>query len=185
MPIRCTGLLRPRRCALGATDAEDTLLSPNKPPACCIHHVLASQNILSAQEVATARSLLGNDAPWVDGRSSAGCRRWHTSATSNSRRTAPRRSNCAPWCWPHCSATRCFSAALPKKIFNPLFNRYSGENNFYGPMWTAPLRSKVPDQWVRSDISCTLFLTDPQGLRRRQAAHAAPAGRTRRRLPGG
>ena len=30
------------------------------------------KNILTPQEVATARSLLGDNAPWVDGRSSAG-----------------------------------------------------------------------------------------------------------------
>ena len=55
-----------------------------------------------------------------------------------------------------------FSAALPKKIFNPLFNRYSGESNFYGDhVDGAVLRSKSPDQWVRSDISCTLFLAEP------------------------
>ena len=55
-----------------------------------------------------------------------------------------------------------FSAALPKKIFNPLFNRYGGNSNFYGDhVDGAVLRSKSPDQWVRSDISCTLFLADP------------------------
>ena len=70
-----------------------------------------------------------------------------------------------------------FSAALPKKIFNPLFNRYSGSSNFYGDhVDGAVLRSRSPDQWVRSDISCTLYLTDPEeydgGELRIQEAHS-------------
>ena len=55
-----------------------------------------------------------------------------------------------------------FSAALPRKTFNPLFNRYSGASNAYGAhVDGAVLHSKATQQWVRTDISCTLFLSDP------------------------
>ena len=55
-----------------------------------------------------------------------------------------------------------FSAALPKKIFNPLFNRYSGESNHYGAhVDGAVLHSRAPDQWVRTDLSCTVFFSRP------------------------
>jgi PKHD-type hydroxylase len=56
-----------------------------------------------------------------------------------------------------------FSAALPRKIYNPLFNRYGGESNFYGPhVDGAVLHSKSTQEWVRTDVSCTVFLTDPR-----------------------
>ena len=122
------------------------------------------KNILTSEEVQSARSLLAEDAPWVDGRSSAGgqavahkrnAQLGQDSAQSHQLRVlvlaALQRD------------ALFFSAALPKKIFNPLFNRYSGDSNFYGAhVDGAVLRSQSPDQWVRSDISCTLFLADPQ-----------------------
>jgi PKHD-type hydroxylase len=55
-----------------------------------------------------------------------------------------------------------FSAALPRKIFNPLFNRYGGANDHYGAhIDSAIMHSRHPDQYVRSDVSCTLFLVEP------------------------
>ncbi|MFD2379378.1 Fe2+-dependent dioxygenase [Ottowia pentelensis] len=55
------------------------------------------------------------------------------------------------------------SAALPRKIFNPLFNRYEGAANHYGAhVDNAVLHAREPDQWVRADLSCTLFLTPPE-----------------------
>ena len=121
------------------------------------------KNILTPQEVATARSLLGDNAPWVDGRSSAGVQalahKRNEQLAQDSAQTQQLRTLVLAALQRDAVF---FSAALPKKIFNPLFNRYSGESNFYGPhVDGAVLRSKVPDQWVRSDISCTLFLAEP------------------------
>jgi PKHD-type hydroxylase len=136
------------------------------------------KNILTQDEIQAARALLGADAPWIDGRSSAGGQALaqkrneqlaQDSAQSQQLRalvlTALQRDPLF------------FSAALPKKIFNPLFNRYSGDSNFYGAhVDGAVLRSKSPDQWVRSDISCTLFLAQPDeyegGELRIQEAHS-------------
>lgn len=121
------------------------------------------KNIFSAEEVHYARRLLGDDAPWIDGRTSAGGQALahkrneqlaQDSATSQQLRALVLAAL-------HRDALF-FSAALPKKIFNPLFNRYSGESNFYGNhVDGAVLRSRAPEQWVRSDLSCTLFLADP------------------------
>ena len=121
------------------------------------------KNILTPAEVQTARTLLGAGAPWIDGRSSAGgqalAQKRNEQLAQDSAQSQQLRALVL-------SALQrdalFFSAALPKKIFNPLFNRYSGDSNFYGAhVDGAVLRSKVPDQWVRSDISCTLFLAEP------------------------
>jgi len=55
------------------------------------------------------------------------------------------------------------SAALPRRIFNPLFNRYDSQHSHYGAhVDGAVLRSQATQEWVRSDLSCTLFLSEPQ-----------------------
>ena len=55
-----------------------------------------------------------------------------------------------------------FSAALPRRIFNPLFNRYGGSRNHFVPhIDNAVLRSAASGEWVRSDLSCTVFLSEP------------------------
>ena len=122
------------------------------------------KNILTSEEVQSARALLdAKDAPWVDGRSSAGgqavAHKRNEQLAQDSAQSHELRALVLAALQ---RDALFFSAALPKKIFNPLFNRYSGGSNFYGAhVDGAVLRSKSPDQWVRSDISCTLFLAEP------------------------
>ena len=54
------------------------------------------------------------------------------------------------------------TAALPKRVFPPRLNRYSGASNFYGDHVDGAIRF-APDtgQRVRTDLSCTVFLSDP------------------------
>ena len=137
------------------------------------------KNILTPDEIHTARALLdADDAPWVDGRLSAGGQALaHKRNQQLSQDSAPSQQLRALVLTALQRDALFFSAALPKKIFNPLFNRYSGESNFYGDhVDGAVLRSKSPEQWVRSDISCTLFLAEPHeydgGELRIQEAHS-------------
>ena len=137
------------------------------------------KNILTPQEISTARALLdADDAPWVDGRSSAGGQALaHKRNEQLSQDSAPSQQLRALVLAALQRDALFFSAALPKKIFNPLFNRYSGESNFYGDhVDGAVLRSQSTQQWVRSDISCTLFLAEPHeydgGELRIQEAHS-------------
>ncbi|MDP2323782.1 MAG: Fe2+-dependent dioxygenase [Gammaproteobacteria bacterium] len=56
-----------------------------------------------------------------------------------------------------------FTAALPKKIFPPLFNRYEGANNAFGNHIDNAVRTlRGTNLHVRTDISATLFLSDPE-----------------------
>ncbi len=137
------------------------------------------KSILTPEEVQSARALLqAPDAPWVDGRSSAGgqavAHKRNEQLAQDSAQSHELRALVLAALQ---RDALFFSAALPKKIFNPLFNRYSGSSNFYGDhVDGAVLRSRSPDQWVRSDISCTLYLTDPAeydgGELRIQEAHS-------------
>lgn len=54
------------------------------------------------------------------------------------------------------------SAALPKRIFPPLFNRYEGAYNAFGNHIDNAVRSCADSGIrVRTDLSATLFLSDP------------------------
>ena len=119
-------------------------------------------NVLSAQELQEARRLLA-DAPWADGRESAGPQ---AREVKNNEQL------------PHgCEAARriremvaggldrsplFFSAALPKKLFTPRVNRYRGTTNAYGNHVDNAVRIVAETgQRVRTDISCTVFLNEP------------------------
>lgn len=53
------------------------------------------------------------------------------------------------------------AAALPLKIFPPLFNRYAGGQAFGAHVDNAIRLKRGSDFRLRSDLSCTLFLEDP------------------------
>lgn len=55
-----------------------------------------------------------------------------------------------------------FSATLPRKTFPPQFNRYGHDTNRYDDhVDGAVMHSATTGDRVRTDISCTLFLTEP------------------------
>ena len=123
------------------------------------------KNLLTPEELAQARALLtAEGAPWIDGRRSAGAQ---AAQVKNNRQLAQD--------WPGAGTLRALvraalqrdalflSAALPRRIFNPLFNRYEGAANHYGAhVDNAVLHAREPEQQVRADLSCTLFLAAPE-----------------------
>src|SRR5215469_306686 len=54
------------------------------------------------------------------------------------------------------------SAALPLKVFPPMFNRYTGGGHFGTHVDTAIRQMVTTGQRIRTDVSATLFLTDPE-----------------------
>ena len=127
--------------------------------------LLTLPNILSPDDIARARALLAN-GPWQDGRESAGPQ----ARTVKNNQQLPHDSEAA-------TAIRqmvlnglnrsalFFSAALPLRIFTPRVNRYGGEMNTYGNHIDNAIRLKSSDggapEYVRTDVSCTVFLNDP------------------------
>ncbi len=127
--------------------------------------LIALPDILSADEVATARRLLAR-APWEDGAHSAGPQ----ARTVKNNEQLPHDCEAA-------TAIRAmvlagvnrsalfFSAALPLRIFTPRVNRYSGAANTYGNHIDNAIRLQALEgggaECVRTDVSCTVFLNDP------------------------
>ncbi|MFW9622185.1 MAG: Fe2+-dependent dioxygenase [Macromonas sp.] len=149
--------------------------------------LLHLKQLLTPDEVRTAQALLGDDAPWVDGRSSAG-----TQAVTQKNNLQLAQDSAASRQLQALVLAALqrdplfFSATLPRKIFNPLFNRYSGAANFYGAhVDGAVLHSSASGEWVRSDISCTVFLADPGSYDGGELTIHDSYGEQRVKLPAG
>lgn len=54
-----------------------------------------------------------------------------------------------------------FAAALPKTLSSPLFNRYQQQET-YGFHVDGAVRQHPHSGWMRTDLSATLFLSDPE-----------------------
>ena len=126
--------------------------------------ILHLPRLLSLDEVHSARAWLGDDAPWIDGRSSAG---GQALAQKHNLQLAQDSDRCRTLQRLVLTAVQreplLLSAALPRRIFHPLFNRYDSSHSHYGAhIDGAVLRSQATQEWVRSDLSCTLFLSEPQ-----------------------
>ena len=126
--------------------------------------LLHLKKLLTDDELRRARDLLqAPDAPWTDGRGSAG---EQAVQQKNNRQLAQASASAATLRTLVLGALQrdplVLSAALPRKIFNPLFNRYGGTANHYGPhVDGAVMHSTATGEWVRSDLSCTVFFSEP------------------------
>ena len=124
--------------------------------------LLQLPEVLSSEQLLQARALLAR-APWIDGRVTAG----HQSAQVKDNLQIP--EGCAE----HRALGEIvlaalerlplfISAVLPLKVFPPLFNRYDPGMTFGAHVDNA-IRL-IPGQGgrIRTDVSCTLFLSDPE-----------------------
>nr|WP_218166239.1 MULTISPECIES: Fe2+-dependent dioxygenase [unclassified Pseudomonas] len=117
--------------------------------------------LLSAEEVAVAVATL-LDQPWVDGKVTAGRRSARAKNNRQLSEDAPVAIRLGEQILSRLSDNALFmSAALPKKIYPPLFNRYSGGEAFDWHIDNAIRGLKGVRERVRTDISATLFLADP------------------------
>ncbi|WP_299595767.1 Fe2+-dependent dioxygenase [uncultured Microbulbifer sp.] len=122
--------------------------------------LLEVPEILSPQQAAEMKAAL-LQAEWVDGRVTAG----HQSAQAKQNRQLPENSPLArefgELILKALPASGLFmSAALPQRVFPPLFNRYESGEHFNNHVDNAIRRLPTGGQ-IRTDLSCTLFLSEP------------------------
>ena len=77
------------------------------------------------------------------------------------------------------------AAALPLKVFPPLFNRYAGGQAFDTHVDNAIRIRRGSDFRVRSDLSATLFLSDPDSYDGGELVIEDQFGEQRVKLPAG
>jgi PKHD-type hydroxylase len=142
--------------------------------------------VLSPEEVSRANEILAA-APWEDGRLTAG------EQSARAKNNEQLREDC--------DETRAvqqlllrglerhqvfFSAALPKQISPPLFNRYGGASNSFGNHVDSAVRFlRDGSGRVRTDVSCTLFLSDPAAYDGGELVVEDTFGEQRVKLPAG
>lgn len=122
--------------------------------------LLAIPNVLSPEQVAEARKIL-EAAEWIDGRDTAG----HQGARVKKNLQLPLRSPAAEqlgeMILKALAASPLFmSAALPARILPPMFNRYEVGQTF-GTHVDGAIRMLGNGNSVRTDVSCTLFFSNP------------------------
>jgi PKHD-type hydroxylase len=127
--------------------------------------LLLIPQILDAGALRQARELLA-EAAWVDGRSTAGPQAAQAKRNQQLDAGAPATQALRALVLRALDGHALFfSAALPKRVLPPQFNRYTGETNHYGDHVDQAIRygghGGEPSQRVRTDLSCTLFLSDP------------------------
>jgi PKHD-type hydroxylase len=119
-------------------------------------------DVLSKAEVADFRAAM-DAADWEDGRSTAGAQ----SARVKKNEQLPPNSNIARQLGE--AVVRALvanplfvSAAIPKQIFPPLFNRYGVGQHFGIHVDNAVRGDHLSGARIRTDLSVTLFLSEPE-----------------------
>lgn len=143
-------------------------------------------NFLTPDEVSEAQALLAT-APWVDGRKGAG------DQARQVKNNEQLDHDCPVACSIRATVTRAldrsptfFSAALPKKLFPPRLNRYGGDSNFYGNHIDGAIRyTPGTGERVRTDVSCSVFLSNPQDYDGGELSIADTFGEQNVKLPAG
>lgn len=118
-------------------------------------------NVLTADQVASCRKRL-DSSQWIDGNVTAG----HQSRLAKNNMQLAEDDAAAVEIGDVILAalesnTLFVSASLPRKIFPPLFNRYSGGQNFGTHVDNAIRQVSGTEHRVRTDLSATLFFSNP------------------------
>jgi PKHD-type hydroxylase len=118
-------------------------------------------DLLTADQIAHARRVL-DAVSWVDGRVTAG----HQSALVKDNLQLPEESPVARELGDLILGalyrnTVFMSAALPRRVFPPLFNRYEGGGSFGNHVDNAIRHHGATGLRIRTDLSATVFFSEP------------------------
>lgn len=123
--------------------------------------MLIIPGLLSAPRVAEFRKALG-EAEWVDGRATAGYLSSRTKNNTQLPEGHPVTRRLGDLILEELDKSQVFvAAALPLRVLPPMFNRYSGGQSYGGHIDGAVRPIAGTPYRVRTDLSATVFLTDP------------------------
>ena len=117
-------------------------------------------NVLTGEQVTACRRLL-DAAAWVDGSVTAGHQSRLAKNNVQLAETDPAAIEIGDLILAELERNPLFvSAALPSRVFPPLFNRYSGGQNFGTHVDNAIRQVSGTTNRIRTDLSATLFSSD-------------------------
>lgn len=120
-------------------------------------------DVLTQEQVNQCRAVLDPVENWIDGRVTAG----HQSARVKDNMQLPESHPAAQQMGDLILGALernplFISAALPLRVFPPLFNRYQGGQSFGNHVDNAIRQITGTPHRIRTDLSATLFFTDPE-----------------------
>lgn len=119
-------------------------------------------DVLTPDELAQARAAL-NAVEWVDGRVTAGYQAQSVKENLQLPEGHPVAVKLGEMILAALARSPLFlSAALPLRVFPPMFNRYTGGGHFGTHVDTAIRAMASTGQRIRTDLSATLFLAGPE-----------------------
>jgi PKHD-type hydroxylase len=123
--------------------------------------MIAIPAVLDTATLGRVRSLL-DAADWVDGNATSGAQSALAKQNLQLSETSPAAREAGALVLDALGRSPLFiAAALPHKVFPPLFNRYEGGGRFGTHVDNAIRMQRGTDFRIRSDLSATLFLSDP------------------------
>ena len=124
--------------------------------------LLTIPNVLTAEELGQARSAL-DAAEWVDGKVTAGYQAQTVKENLQLGEGHPVAVKLGEMVLAALARSALFmSAALPLRVFPPMFNRYTGGGHFGTHVDTAIRATASTGQRIRTDVSATLFFSAPE-----------------------
>ena len=118
-------------------------------------------DIFDREQVAAIRARL-DASQWIDGEVTAGHQSRRAKNNMQLAENAPAAIEIGDLILAALERNPLFvSAALPSKIFPPLFNRYSGGQSFGTHVDNAIRQVTGTEHRIRTDLSATLFFSDP------------------------
>ncbi|MEH6809613.1 MAG: Fe2+-dependent dioxygenase [Hyphomonas oceanitis] len=118
--------------------------------------------VLSKADVAAMRGLI-DSGPWLDGNVTSGAQAAQAKRNAQLDETSPQCRKAGDAVLDALQRHPLFiSAALPLKVYPPLFNRYEGGQNFGNHVDNAIRPVRGSDFRIRTDLSATLFLAEPE-----------------------
>lgn len=119
-------------------------------------------NVLTKDQVAWCRHEMAT-AEWVDGRITAGHQSAHSKHNAQIPQDHPVARRLGDVVLQALEGNALFlAAALPAKVFPPLFNRYAGGQSFGTHVDNAIRLIPGTPQRLRTDLSATLFFSEPE-----------------------
>jgi PKHD-type hydroxylase len=147
--------------------------------------LLTIPDVLTPAELVHARQVMEN-AEWLDGRGTAGAQAAQVKQNEQLDAAGPAARELQAMVLAALERQPLFfSAALPKRVLPPLFNRYAGQRSRYGDHVDQAIRFPVAGERLRADISCTLFMADTAAYDGGALVIEEPDGPRQVRLPAG
>jgi len=123
--------------------------------------LLPIPEVLTSEQVSEARQIL-DAAEWVDGRVTAGHQSAQTKDNMQLPENHPAARQLGETILTALGQNPLFvSAALPARVFPPLFNRYQGGQSFGTHVDNAIRQVTATGHRIRTDLSATLFFSRP------------------------